>query len=105
VRAAGGSGPRLNPIHVDDAAAAFMAALDAERPVTANIAGADVTNIREIAELIAASIGREACFDGSGAEPGGFVADIGRMRQELCAPIIPLARGLAEAASVVGRRS
>ena len=52
VRLDGSTGPRLNPLWVEDAAAAFIAALDSDTSVTANIAGPDVVTVRSIAETV-----------------------------------------------------
>jgi UDP-glucose 4-epimerase len=94
VRIDGGRGPRLNPLHVDDAAAAFVAALDASECITANLAGPDIISVREIAEMAAVYFRTPACFEGTDQAPDDYVADIGRMRTQLVAPKVSLAEGL-----------
>jgi nucleoside-diphosphate-sugar epimerase len=84
VQVEGERGLLLSPIHVDDVAAAILAALelDPEPGVTAvNVGVAEALGIREIATRIGAVVGREPVFEElGGEEPGGLTADVTRMR-------------------------
>jgi UDP-glucose 4-epimerase len=79
-----GGRPRCNPIYVDDAVRAFVAALDGPAPNLVNVAGGEVVSIAELAEAIGRVVGREPVFaeDASPAE-GDLVADVTRMRELL----------------------
>src|SRR4051812_20770247 len=52
VRLQGAAGPRLNPIHVEEAASVIAAATSAEGHLTGDIGGPDTVTLREIAESI-----------------------------------------------------
>jgi UDP-glucose 4-epimerase len=97
----GEPGIRLSPIHVDDAARAFEAALTLGRAGVVNVAGDEVVSLRALVELLAEADGRSARIvhvgDGDG---GASVGDNTRMRTELgVEPTTRLAGGLAEVAS------
>lgn len=82
----GESGIQINPIHVDDAAAAIAAALSLDQSATFNIAGPDVLSIRDICECMAHYLGVEPVFE---KRPGGLsdlIADISAMRNSLHNP-------------------
>lgn len=96
IRIDGGRGPRLNPIHVDDAAEAFVASLNLGHPLVANIAGSEVVSVRDIGDLAAARIGILAQYEIVDREPDDFVADITTMSTSLGRPKIELAVGLGE---------
>jgi UDP-glucose 4-epimerase len=98
---AGGRGPRLNPIYVDDAAEATAAALAADVAVTANVAGPETSDLRSIAELLGGDLGRTPVFRSTDEGPDDYVADIGVMVRRLGLPTIGLASGL----SSVGKRA
>ena len=54
-----GGRPRMNPIYVDDAVAAILAALDVDGHRIVNVAGDEVVTIREIAEAAGVLVGVE----------------------------------------------
>jgi UDP-glucose 4-epimerase len=93
---AGQDGTRLNPVHVEDAAAAFVAALQATAPVTANIAGLETVNIRQIAEKIAMRVGLTAHFQYEAKTPDQYIADTGLMHRLLHQPEVGLDQGLEQ---------
>jgi UDP-glucose 4-epimerase len=77
----GGGRPRCNPIYVDDAVAAVVAALDGPAPNVINVAGAEVVSIAELAAAIGRAVGREPVFaEEPGMVEGDLVADVSRMR-------------------------
>lgn len=80
-----GSGrPRCNPIFVDDAVRAFMAALDGPAPNLVNVAGAEVVSIAELARAVGLAVGADPTFERENSEvEGDLVADVGRIRSLL----------------------
>lgn len=95
VRVDGGTGPAMNPIWVDDAAAAFVAALDRREPLVANIAGPDVVTVRDIATMAAERLGMPVAFTEGAELPGNYVADIAVMNRELGPAMTSFERGLS----------
>jgi nucleoside-diphosphate-sugar epimerase len=80
----GGGRPRMNPIYVEDAARAFVAALELDGNHVVNVAGEDVVGIDDIARLAGEAIGREPVFEqGSPDAPGDVVADTTRLHELL----------------------
>jgi UDP-glucose 4-epimerase len=91
----GDPGMAINPIYVDDAAAAVEAALALPEQATVNVAGDEVVRIRELVERLAQAIGREARIGSGGESPGDLVADTSLMRSLLgVRPAVDLDRGL-----------
>ena len=92
----GQSGPRMNPIHVEDAALAVSKAMAVEGSHTINVAGPTVLSLREIAATIGEVVGRGPIFE---VVPQPQVQDlIGstvRMSSVLGAPRISFADGIA----------
>lgn len=105
--------PALNPLHITDAVAATLRALLLERSAILNIAGAEITSIRAIAELAAELAGREPNFvwiEPAAAIPyyrADLVAAIDEMQTQLAfTPQVTLVAGITElvkAAQVQGR--
>lgn len=98
-----GGGPRFNPLHIDDAVAATLAALTLTTDTVLNIAGTEITTFGEIARLAAARAGHDLRLTTLPAHAvipyyrSHLVADITRMQTQLgFTPRIPLADGLAE---------
>jgi nucleoside-diphosphate-sugar epimerase len=78
----GGGRPRMNPIYVEDAARAFVAALELDGNHVVNVAGEDVVGIDGIARSAGAALGREPVFEeGSADAPGDVVADTARFKE------------------------
>lgn len=91
----GDPGMAMNPIYVEDAAAAVEAALGLSEQATINVAGDEVVRVRELVERLAEAIGREARIRPGGAAPGDLVADTSRMRSLLgIRPQVDFDRGL-----------
>lgn len=93
VTLAGDDGIRLNPVYVDDAAHATVAALDLEKSATINVAGPETVTIRRIAELAGRELGVEPRFE-NGPGQADFVASIERMSDLLLAPATTPSQGL-----------
>ena len=79
----GDPGMRINPIFVDDAAAAVAAALGLEKQALVNVAGQEVVTITDLVERIGVALGRGVRIRHSGAAPGDLVAATGRMQSLL----------------------
>jgi UDP-glucose 4-epimerase len=82
----GSDGIRINPVHVEDASVAVVAALDTKASATYNIAGPDVLSIRQIAEAMALHLGKAATFQQTEGEPKDLIADISAMQEQLSKP-------------------
>lgn len=101
VSLSGTQGMRLNPIYVDDAAAATIAALNLEGDSIINVAGGEVLSIRDIAETIGGVLGKRTQFKPLEApEDSDLIADISRMRLLLHQPKISFREGVAQLARV-----
>ncbi len=94
----GGGGIRINPVHVDDASAALVAALDTKESATYNIAGPDVLSIRQIAEAMGEHIDKAPIFLQAKGEAKDLIADISAMQKWLCIPKRKLLESLYELA-------
>jgi UDP-glucose 4-epimerase len=94
---AGTDGPRLNPVHVDDAAAAVSRAIEAGVTGVMNIAGPEVLTIRRIGEMLAKELGQAASFARDPTKtPEDVVGDIADMSARLGAPRWRLADRIPE---------
>jgi len=91
----GRDGLRLNPIYVDDAAAAFAAALRVSGCKVINIAGPETVSLRELGERIGRLVRRQPVFEQVAGSPSDYVANIDAARTQLGAPRIGLDAGLA----------
>ncbi|MDQ3823695.1 MAG: NAD(P)-dependent oxidoreductase [Actinomycetota bacterium] len=90
-----GGRPRCNPIYVDDAVAAVVAALDGPSPNVVNVAGPEVVSIAELAVAIGRAVGREPFFvEERATVEGDLVADVSRMRGLLGRELVTLHDGL-----------
>ena len=90
----GDAGLTINPIHVDDAAAAVEAALDVAVSQIINVAGPTAISLRKIAERIGTAIGIEPLFDIDGRQSECIVADLTEMRRLLVTPSIEFNTGV-----------
>lgn len=93
--------PRCNPIYVEDAVDAIVAALDGPAPNVVNVAGGEVVSIEELAWAIGGALGLEPMFEAGDLEVGGdLVADIAHMRALLSnRDLVSLDEGLGETVS------
>jgi UDP-glucose 4-epimerase len=98
-----GGRPRVNPIYVDDAVAAIVAALAVDGHLVVNVAGDEVVTIRQIAEAAGRALGTAPVFeDGGGAVAGDVIADTSAFRAWLGdRPFVPLDEGVARTAAAV----
>jgi UDP-glucose 4-epimerase len=93
-------GIHVNPVFVDDAVAATLAALDTTGVGAYNVAGGDVVSLREMATTIGELVGREPTFASGDAAPD-LIADIARMSAALVAPRVGIRDGLARTVAAV----
>jgi nucleoside-diphosphate-sugar epimerase len=101
VTLAGSDGIRVNPVFVEDAAAAVVATLDLAEPMTLNVAGPTVVSVREIAEIGGGLLGTEPRFAVGEAQPD-LVASIDRI-EAVCSPQVPFEDGLRRTVEASGR--
>ena len=95
VRIRGDAGAMLNPVHVDDVVKVIVACIARNHRGVINVAGGQVTSIREMALRIAAVCGRTATFETEPGSPERFVADTGLMRRLIDADPIGFDAGIA----------
>jgi len=101
VTLAGPDGIRVNPVFVDDAAAAVVATLDLAEPMTLNVAGPTVVSVREIAEIGGQLLGSEPRFT-LGDPQADLVASIERIDAVGASPKIPFEDGLRRTVGASG---
>lgn len=94
----GKDGIRINPIHVEDAVQAVLAAIDRPESAVYNIAGLEVFSLRQIAEIFAVHLGLAPVFEAAGGEPQDVIADISLMRSKLHEPQRLLLESIADIA-------
>lgn len=93
----GKEGIYLNPVHVNDAVNAITRVINLEDSRLLNIAGPQVTTLRQICEEMGRLLDRRPIFDvDMTTRPNHLIADIGRMSRALGAPKIGIKAGIAE---------
>ncbi len=93
VALAGPEGIHVNPIYVEDAAAAVLATLDFDESVTVNVAGPEIVSVREIAEQIGRLVDREPKFAVGDPQPD-IIAGNERRDALVGAPRVSFEEGL-----------
>lgn len=100
-------GPRLNPVHRDDAVEALVRLVESGGPECINVAGPDVVSFRDIAEAIGAELGiAPRLCEASRAGTLDLIADISLLRAAL--PPLPRVRfryGLRELLGLMEARA
>lgn len=92
---AGEHGLRLNPIYVDDAAAAIEAAVGLEASEIINVAGPQILSLREIATLIGEAAKKSPRFDiRAGEQPKHLLGSTRKMERLLITPQIGFKEGI-----------
>jgi UDP-glucose 4-epimerase len=94
VQLAGTDGIAINPVYVQDAARATVAALDLSDSATINVAGPETVTVRQIAGVIGDELGVQPSF-ANVPEQADFVASIELMSKLLPAPTTTPQEGLA----------
>jgi len=92
----GASGIRINPIHVEDAAAAVRAALSLQQSATFNIAGPDILSIREICEGMGFYHGQDPVFQIQPGDQQDLIGNNDAMCEQLIAPQRKLLQSLTD---------
>ncbi len=92
----GETGPALNPIHVDDAASAVVAALQCPNGGTYNIAGPQVLTLRDLCREIGQILGEQPLFESVPGNPPNLVGDISKMKTFLHVPTVRVSDGLRD---------
>lgn len=93
VTLAGPDGMRVNPVYVDDAAAAVVRSLELQDSHTLNVAGPDVVSVRDIAEIAGRLLGSAPSFS-TGEPQADLVASIERQSAVIGAPRVGFEEGL-----------
>jgi nucleoside-diphosphate-sugar epimerase len=96
-----GGRPRMNPIYIDDAVAAILAALEIDGHKVVNVAGDEVVTIRQIAEAAGRALNVEPIFEDSGRTAAGdVIGDVTAFRAWLGdQSFVSIAEGVARAAA------
>lgn len=90
----GPDGLRVNPVYVNDAAAAFAAALDLRGAHVVNVAGPDVLTLRQVCDRIGQIVGRDPVYEQRAGSPVDYVGDMAQARDKLLPDPTPFAVGL-----------
>jgi UDP-glucose 4-epimerase len=93
-------GIRVNPVFVEDAVAATLAALEPSGVAAYNVAGPEVVSLREMAETIGELVGRTPTFAAGNAAPD-LIAGIDRMTAVLVPPRIGMRDGLGRSVAEI----
>lgn len=92
----GGSGIRINPVHVSDGVRALKAALSLAGSHTINIAGPETLSLKEIGGIIGRRLGRAPIFKVADVQPTNLLGNIEAMQRLLHTPLISFENGLEE---------
>jgi UDP-glucose 4-epimerase len=92
----GFDGIRINPVHVNDAGKAVVAALSVSKSFTANIAGPEVLSIREIVTAMGQHVGKIPVIHSTVGGSNDLIADISIMRSMLHNPELRLTDSLPD---------
>jgi UDP-glucose 4-epimerase len=96
IRLQGSDGLSFNPIHVDDAAAATLAALSLKDSSTINVAGPVDITLREVGEVIGAGLDKQPRFELENETSPPLVADTALMRRLLVEPAVTPQAGIGD---------
>ncbi len=83
----GEQGLRINPVHVDDAALAVIAALDVEESSAFNIAGPQVMSLKKMCEDMGEHLQKMPLFIQQPGDAHDLIADISLMSAKLHVPV------------------
>ena len=93
----GRDGLRLNPVFVDDAAEAFVRALDLQGWHVINVAGPAAVSLRQIGEKIGALLGKAPVFEIKDGTPVDYVGATDSVRSKLGMKLTGIDEGLRAA--------
>lgn len=101
----GGTGPRMNPIFVEDAAEVFAKLVEDGGPAVVNVGGPRAVSLREICGALAEGLGQPASFEADATrEPASLVADIGLMINDVMKPRTDPLDGARRTGAALARR-
>ena len=92
----GDEGSRINPIHVSDAAASVLSALEIKKSATYNVAGNEVLTLKKLCQKLELLIGVRAKYKSIVGKPQDVCADISAMKKFVHNPIVKLDVGLKD---------
>ncbi|HZP91654.1 MAG TPA: NAD(P)-dependent oxidoreductase [Burkholderiales bacterium] len=95
VQLQGPDGLSMNPVFVDDAAAALGRALGLRGQHLVNVAGPEVVTLRALCDLIGRCVGRAPAYVPRAGDAVDYVADITEMRSKLGPPAVAPEEGIA----------
>ena len=87
IQLVGNEGIRINPVHVEDAAAFVVNSMGSPGNVTCNVAGPDVMSIREICKSFGEYLGKEPLFQQLPGIPNDLIGDISRQTELFNKPL------------------
>jgi UDP-glucose 4-epimerase len=96
-------GIRVNPVFVEDAVAATLAALEMSGVAAYNVAGGEIVSLREMANTIGQLVGKTPTFVAGDKAPD-LIADIERMSASLVQPRTAMRDGLQRTVAAVAER-
>lgn len=99
---AGPDGMHLNPIHVDDAAAAVIAALRLTGNSVINVAGSEVLSMRRVVQIMSDVCDVAPVFQHAADKGDDLIADTSRMQARLHCPAVSFRDGIARLARAQG---
>jgi len=95
VQLQGPEGIRVNPIYVEDAAAALIKCMELAGSHKINIGGKEVLSLKQICESIGEIVGKQPVFEiNHNAEPKNIYGDISRMTKLLLEPQTTFSEGI-----------
>lgn len=96
IRVTGSEGPRLNPVHVDDAAKAVEAAIAQRATGCIDVAGPEILSLRQMCIAIATRLNTHVEFLNVTGEPQDLVGDITLMTERFGRPRRLFSNGVVE---------
>jgi UDP-glucose 4-epimerase len=92
----GEHGIRINPIYVNDAVHATIAALDSGNSATFNVSGPDVLSLREICEIAGEQMKVEPIFELQDGRQRDLIGDNAAMLKQLWVPQVHFPEGIRQ---------
>lgn len=97
----GKEGIRINPIHVEDAAKATLAAMKRDSSAVYNVSGPEVLSLKEISDRMGKFLGIEPEYTFLEGEPKDLIGDNSAMKRDLHQPSCLLVNHLDEVKNLV----
>jgi len=87
---------RINPIYVDDAVHATIAASNSDKSATFNVSGPDVLSLREICEIVGEQMKVEPIFELQEGQQSDLIGDNAAMLDQLWEPQVHFPEGVRQ---------